>query len=86
MMTHILSNLPEEYQTIVKVLEDEVDDDNDPLTIERIHDKLLVRYDQKNEQLWPITSSEYEKPLYLKSKYKVTCINEEEFILVRDTC
>ena len=60
MMTHILSNLPEEYQTIVKVLEDEVDDDNDPLTIERIHDKLLVRFDQMNKQSIPRTSRKDE--------------------------
>ena len=45
MMTHILSNLPEEYQTIVEILEDELDDKDYPLTIERIHDNLSVKFD-----------------------------------------
>ena len=42
-MTRILANLPEEYQNIVKILEDELDDDDNPLIIERIRDKLLVK-------------------------------------------
>ena len=48
MMSHILSNLPEEYQTIVEILEDKLDNDSDFITIERIHDKILVEYDKTN--------------------------------------
>ena len=59
MMTHIMSNLPEEYKKIVENLEDEVDDNIYPLTIERICDKLLSKYDQKNEQSETKTSREY---------------------------
>ena len=72
MMTHILSKLSEEYQTIVEILEDVLDDEDNPLTIERICDKLSVKFYQMNKQSGPITSREYEKSLYLKSQYKGT--------------
>ena len=36
MMTHILSNLPEKYQTIVEILEDKLNEEQHPLNIERI--------------------------------------------------
>ena len=49
-MTHVLLKLPEEYQTIVEILEKKIDDEENPLTIERIRDKLLVKYDLMNEQ------------------------------------
>ena len=57
-MTHILSNLPESYKNILEILEDDLDYDNNPQTIDRIHDKLLVRYDQMNEQPETRTSRE----------------------------
>ena len=41
-MTHILSNLPEEYQTIMKILEEKLDDKDDPLSINMICDKITV--------------------------------------------
>ena len=49
MMSHILSNLPEEYQTIVEILEDKLDDDSDFITIQRIRDNILVKYHQTNK-------------------------------------
>ena len=60
-MTLILSNLPEEYHTIVEILEYDLDDEDDPLTIERIRDKLSVKFDQITEKPGPRTSREYEK-------------------------
>ena len=72
MITCILSNLPEEYHTIVENLEDELDDKDGLLTIQRIRDKLLVNFDQINEQSRPRTSREHEKFFYKKSQYKVT--------------
>ena len=39
-MTHILSNIPEEYENIVENLEYKLDDDIDMLIIEIIWDKL----------------------------------------------
>ena len=72
MITHILLNLPEEYQTIVEILEEKLDDKDDPLTIERIRDKFLVKFDQVNKQSRPRTLREYEKSLYVKSQYKGT--------------
>ena len=50
MMSHIQSNLPEEYQTIVEIIEDKLDDDSDFITIERIRDNILVKYDQTNKK------------------------------------
>ena len=61
MMTHILSNLPEEYQSIVEILEDKLDDKDDHLNIERILEKLLVKFGHMNEQSGPRTSIEEEK-------------------------
>ena len=49
-MTHILSNLPEEYQTMVKILKDKLDDNDEYLNIERIRDKLLVNFDRMYEK------------------------------------
>ena len=49
-MTHILSNLPEEYQTIIEGLEDELDDNNYSLTIKMICDNLSVKFDRINKQ------------------------------------
>ena len=44
MMTCILSNLPEEYQTIVEIIEEKIDYENNPITTEKIRDKLLIKY------------------------------------------
>ena len=66
MMSHILSNLPEEYQTIVEILEDKLDNDSDFVTNERIHDKILVKYDQTNKQSRPKMPREDENCLYIK--------------------
>ena len=33
MMTHILSNLPEEYQIVVEILENKLDDEDNTLTV-----------------------------------------------------
>ena len=74
MITHILSNLPEEYQTIVYLLEDKLDDKDDPLPIERVRDKIPVKFELINKQSRLITSIEDEKYLYLKPQYKVTCM------------
>ena len=40
MMTHILPNIPEEYENIFENLVDKLYDDIDMLTIKRIWDKL----------------------------------------------
>ena len=44
-MTHILLKIPEEYQNIVEIIEEKLDGYDNPLTIESIHNKLLVKYD-----------------------------------------
>ena len=45
-MTHIRSNLNEEYHTIFEILEDQLDDEDYPLTIESIRDKILVKFNE----------------------------------------
>ena len=47
-MTHILSNLPEEYENIVENLEDKLDENIDMLPIKRIQDKLSAKYNRMN--------------------------------------
>ena len=53
MISHILSNLLEEYQTIVENLEENLYDDSDFITIEIFCDKILVKYEQMNKQSRP---------------------------------
>ena len=67
-ITHILSNLTGEYQTIVEIIEDYINDKYNPLIIENIRDKLTVKFYQMNEQSGPITSREDETSLYTKSQ------------------
>ena len=43
-MIHVLGNLPEEYESKVESLEKDLDHTNDPLTIERITNKLNIKY------------------------------------------
>ena len=74
MMTHILSNLTEEYDNLVKNLEYELDDDIDMLTIERIWDKLSAKCDKMNAQSNQNEVKEPEKALYIH-KIKGTCYN-----------
>ena len=42
-MRHIISNLSEVYNNIVKTLEDKLHDDNDPLSIETIHCNISTK-------------------------------------------
>ena len=72
-MIHILSNLPEAYKNNVEILEDYLNDDYNPLTIKRIHSKLLVNYNQIIEQ-WEKNTKRRFKNLYAKSQYKGTCM------------
>ena len=58
-MIHILSKLPEEYQTIVEILEAELENKYNSLTIEEICDKIYVKFDQMKEQSGQITSIEF---------------------------
>ena len=49
-MNHIVSNQPEEYKNTAEVLEDELDDDIDMLTIEKNWEILSAKYDRMNER------------------------------------
>ena len=50
MMTHILSNLPQEYQTIIDILEDKLYYKYNHLLVQRFRDRLLVKYYWMNYQ------------------------------------
>ena len=43
-MMHVLGNLPEEYESKVETLENDLDHLNDPLTIERMTNELNLKY------------------------------------------
>ena len=73
MMTHILSNLPEEYQTILEIIEDKLDNDSDFITIERVRDKIFVKCERTIKKSRPKMSGEDENYLYIKYQYKGTC-------------
>ena len=47
-MTHILTNLPEEYKNIFENLEEKLDDKNNMFTVERIRDNLSAKYNRMN--------------------------------------
>ena len=72
-MTHIISNLPEEYQTIVEMIKDGLYKEDNPLTTKRICDKLSEKFDHIKDQTRTIISREYEKSLYINTQYKGTC-------------
>ena len=51
-MIHVLENLPEEYKSKVEIFEKNLDNTNDPLTIERMTNELNIKYKKickKNE-------------------------------------
>ena len=52
-MTNIPSELPKEYPKIVEIIEDWLDDEDDPLTIEIICDELSVKYDSTSKKSGP---------------------------------
>ena len=52
-MTNIPSNLPKEYPEIVEIIEDWLDYEDDPLTIEIICDELSVKYDSTSKKSGP---------------------------------
>jgi hypothetical protein len=47
-LIHILNNLPPEYETTVESLEDKIGAETDPLTIEKLRDKLNLKFDRLN--------------------------------------
>ena len=72
MMTHILLNLPEKYQTIMEILKKR-DKKDHTINIERTCDKLSVKFDRINKRPETKTSREDEKYLNIKPQYKGTC-------------
>ena len=71
----------------METLEDELDDKENPITIESIRDKLSVKFDRRNEQSGLINSIQDEKLLYIKSQYKGTCMTCRKYgHNVKDWC
>ena len=56
LMIHILTNLPEEYKSKVKALENDMDNEDDPLTL----DLILVELDAKYEKIWKKNNKDQE--------------------------
>ena len=54
-------------ENIVEKIEDKLEDDINPLTIERICDYIFTKYDQMDLWLKKKPSRKYEKDLYVKS-------------------
>ena len=70
-MTYIISRLPEEYQNIIEITESELYYKDNPLNIEKISDKILVKCDQMNKQSRPKMSIKYEKSLHVNTNKRV---------------
>ena len=51
--THMLLKITEELQNIAEILEDDLRDEDNPLTNNIICDKLLMKYNRMNEQSRP---------------------------------
>ena len=49
-MIHILNNLPKEYEVSQAKLEDRLNDDIDPLTIEEIRTELNLKFSRMNQK------------------------------------
>ena len=79
MMSHILANLSEEYQTIIEILEDKLDYDSDSITIERIRDKIFLKYEQINKKSRTKNLREDENYFNVKYQYKGTCVTCREY-------
>lgn len=45
-MVHILNSLPDSYLGVVEALEDRIGDETDPLTLEQLEEKLLLKYER----------------------------------------
>ena len=67
MITHTLSDLPEEYQTIMVILEDKLDDKEDPIT----SDKIWLNERKISTKSFKIKL----KYLYENYQYNSTCMN-----------
>ena len=65
MMTYIISRLPEEYLNIIEIPESELYYEDNPLVIDKISDKILVKCDQMNKQSRPKMPIKNEKSLQL---------------------
>ena len=77
-ITHILSNLREEYKNIIENFEDRLDCDIYMLTIERIWDKLSDMYNRMSTQSNQTKGKESEKVLYVR-QIKVTCYSCDKY-------
>ena len=63
MITHILYNLPEEYEIIVENIEGGLDDNINMFTIKIIRDKLSAKYNRLNARSNQIKGKDLEKVL-----------------------
>ena len=46
LLIHVMNNLPEEYVNTVEILENRIDSEDDPLSIDELREKLSAKYDK----------------------------------------
>ena len=72
-MIHILNNLPKDYKISQAKLEDRLNDDIDPLTIEEIRTKLNLKYQQMNLKKLVNDDKDEEEMALFGGQFKGTC-------------
>ena len=72
-MIHILNNLPKDYEISQAKLEDRLNDDIDPLTIEEIRTELNLRYQRMNLKKIVDDDEEEEETALFAGVFKGTC-------------
>jgi len=75
MKIHILSNLPEEYDTIVTIIEEDLD----KYDLDQIRDKLTVRYAKLNEITEENQNEEEVEAALVTGKFKGRCYHCGKF-------
>ena len=73
LMIHILNNMPKEYEISQAKLEDRLNDDIDPLTIEEIRTELNLRFQRMNIKKVVDEDEEEEETALFAGSFKGTC-------------
>jgi hypothetical protein len=71
MMIHILNNLPKEYENLVEVAEQKLDDKSDPLDLEGL--KTLLRRKYQRIKRLDSENDKEEEALLTRGTYKGRC-------------
>ena len=72
-MIHILNNLPKDYEISQAKLEDRLNNDIDPLSIEEIRTELNLKYQQMNLKKSVDDNKDEEEMALFGGQFKETC-------------